>query len=243
MGVRDALVGQVAHVVATDRALRSEALGSLDSAAGVAAVHDARVAVRRVRSLLRVFPELSDDAVAEALSAWSDMLGAVREAHVLAATLAAVCPPELWRRLAPELVRERAAAVAELGVELDAPEHRRLLEDLEALALRPKSGRLHKRRRVRRAAKLARKRLRTAAEDPELLHRARKAAKRARYAAEAVGDGATAGRWEAVQDALGEQHDCVVALRRLADVPGERAAQARRALAARAAEAFARRQG
>jgi CHAD domain-containing protein len=234
MSVRAYLVGQVGAAVMTDRALRTEALGA------VQAVHDARVAVRRVRSVVRVFPELSEDDVACRLRAWSDRLGAVREAQVLEQTLRSACPAQLWDAVAPRAATERAAALSELGEDLLSAEHRRLLDDLEALALRPKSGRLHKRRRVGRAVRAAARRLGAAAEEPELLHRARKAVKRARYAAEAVGDHATADRWEAVQDALGEHHDCVVALRWLGDVPGDEAAQARRTLCERAAAALAR---
>jgi CHAD domain-containing protein len=241
MGVRAYLVGQVGTVVMTDRALRTEALGAVE------AVHDARVAVRRVRSVLRVFPELSEDDVAGRLAVWSDRLGAVREAQVLEQTLRSACPTQLWDAVAPLAATERAAALSELGEDLLSAEHRRLLDDLEALALRPKSGRLHKRRRIGRAVRAAARRLGAAAEEPELLHRARKAAKRARYAAEAVGDHATAERWEAVQDALGEHHDCIVALLWLGDVPGDvsgdvpgdEAARARRALRERASAALA----
>lgn len=237
MGVRSYLVTQVAAVVATDRALRTETPGTIDS------VHDARVAVRRVRSVLRVFPELSDDAVVETLSSWSDRLGAVREAEVLAQTLTSACSPALWEQLSPQVGAERAAALTALGTELNSVEHRELLGALEALALRPEEHRLHKGRRVRHADKVAEKRLSAAGEDPELLHRARKAAKRARYAAEAVGDGETASRWEDVQDALGEHHDCVIALRRLDGVPAGLAGdaeEARRSLRERAAAALDR---
>ncbi|WGL51061.1 CHAD domain-containing protein [Nocardioides sp. BP30] len=237
MGVRTYLVAQVATVVATDRELRAETPGTVDS------VHDARVAVRRVRSVLRIFPELSDDDLAEALSTWSDRLGAVREAEVLAQSLSEVCSTALWQSLAGQVAAERAAGLTALSGDLSSEKHRRLLDELEALALRPRERSLHKARRLRHAAKVAGKRLRAAGDDPERLHRARKAAKRARYAAEAVGDAEQADRWEDVQDALGDHHDSVIALRRLDDVPAGLAAdaeQARTALRERAAAALER---
>lgn len=210
-------------------------------------VHDTRVAVRRIRSLLRVFPALDPgdgpgDGLAERLRAWSDTLGDVRDVEVLRETLAAVGADALCERLALDALH--AGAAARLTAELDSAEHRALLEALRELALRAPADKVHPSRGVRRADRTARKRLRTAQRtaqpDPALLHRARKAAKRARYAAEAVGDRSLADHHERVQDVLGEHHDCVVALERLRGVRGEEAEAARTALQARAAEVLAR---
>lgn len=193
-------------------------------------VHDARVAVRRLRSMLRVFPALQEvaaEGLAERLSAWSDRLGAVRDLEAVSELLADVCDQvhadAVWSRLRAELDAEAGPATAELIAALDSDEHRRLVEDVEALALTD-PGPLSARAGARRAARKARKRLRRAGDDAALLHRARRAAKRARYAAEAVGDSAAASYWKDVQGTLGVHHDCVVALERLDGVPGAEAA-------------------
>lgn len=210
-------------------------------------VHDTRVAVRRIRSLLRVFPALdpsdgSGDGLAERLRAWSDTLGDVRDVEVLRSTLAAVGADALCDRLALDALH--AGAAVRLAAALDSAEHRALLEELRELALREPAGKVHASRGMRRADRKARKRLRvargSAEPDSALLHRARKAAKRARYAAEAVGDRSLADHHERLQDILGDHHDCVVALERLRGVCGEEAKAARTALEARAAEALAR---
>lgn len=234
--VRAYLAAQVEAVRTADTALRDRTPAS---------VHDARVAVRRVRSLLRIFPRLGGAELEEPLRRWSDALGRVRDAEVLAETLSAAAPERLMAQLAPGLEAERAGALTALLAELDAPSHRRLVESLIALAVTDLDTPLRSRAAVAAADRKARKRLRRADDDPALLHRARKAAKRARYAAEAVGDGDLAARWEAVQDALGEHHDCAVALRRLDDVrgAGKDVAATRRVLEERAATALARCRG
>jgi len=203
------------------------------------AVHDTRVAVRRLRSMLRVFPALGQVAaagLAERLKEWSDQLGAVRDLEALAELLAEVCPPPLWDRLCPAVEAERAGAAAALVATLESAGHRRLREEVAALAL-AEPGPLGARSGARRAARKAAKRLRSAGDDAALLHAARRAAKRARYAAEAIGDADGAARWEAVQERLGTHHDCVVALARLDGVPGADAEQARGRLRDRMATA------
>jgi CHAD domain-containing protein len=203
------------------------------------AVHDTRVAVRRVRSLLRVFPALNPgDGLGERLRVWSGALGDVRDLEVLRGTLESVCPAALWERLRPELDAEHAAAALRLMAEVDSAEHRDVMEELRELALRHPDDKLHVGRGVRTADAKARRRLAEGDADPEMLHRARKAAKRARYAAEAVGDKDLAAEHKAVQDALGAHHDCAVALERLDGVDGAEVEAAREALRRRAAEAL-----
>lgn len=205
------------------------------------AVHDVRVAVRRARTVLRVFDRLPSDGLDVPLRHWSDLLGAAREPAALRETLASACPATLMADLLPEIEAEQDAAVRAMLAELDRPEHRRLLEQLTALAVRDLGTPLHARRAARKAARRAHRRLEEAgAEDLDALHRARKAAKRARYAAEAIGDKKAARRWKVVQNALGEHRDGVIAVQHLAAVPGEEAAQARRELCERAATALAR---
>lgn len=218
--VRAYVAAQAASVRAGEARLR---------AAEPEAVHDTRVAVRRLRSMLGVFPALGEaapDDLADRLHDWSDRLGDVRDLETLSALLSEVCPETLWDRLRPQLEQETAVATAALMAALDTPAHRDLLEDVAALALAD-PGPLDAHKAADRAVRKAEKRLRQAGDDPERLHRARRAAKRARYAAEAIGDKAEARRWESVQERLGTHHDCVVALARLAGITGPEAADAR----------------
>ncbi|MEP9382858.1 CHAD domain-containing protein [Nocardioides sp. KR10-350] len=206
-------------------------------------VHDARVALRRVRSTLQTFPALVPEErreqVIEALRDWSGVLGAARDHEVLLETLGEVCDDELLAALRPSLDHQAGEAWAALETELYSPAHRDLMEELESLALAEPDGGVHPRRRVRRAIDRAEKRLRRAGDDPVALHDARKAAKRARYALEAVGEDSS--EPEAVQDALGAHHDCIVAIEFLewSGVPDQRTAAARKELARRADRALA----
>jgi CHAD domain-containing protein len=74
------------------------------------------------------------------------------------------------------------------------------------------TGRVKVKKAVKRAGRRADRRLARAGESVERLHEARKAAKRARYAAEAAGGpAATVARHERVQDLLGRHHDLAMA--------------------------------
>ena len=73
-----------------------------DLRAGENVVHTTRVAVRRLRSTIRVFADLFDEAQAQQLDGelvwWAGMLGAVRDQDILAVRLAdrlAKLPPEI----------------------------------------------------------------------------------------------------------------------------------------------------
>lgn len=209
------------------------------------AVHDMRVAVRRLRSALVTFPELGEQLAPAAehlrteLRALGDVLGAARDAEVLLARLVpeaeAVGGGTLAEDVRGALAADLAAARAALLAHLDGERHLALLRELDALvtsaslpiadAPPPGKRRLVARelRRVRRAVRRARE----ARGTPELapaLHELRKAAKRARYAAETVAPAtgeravAFAARMEAVQDALGAHQDDVVARGRLREL-------------------------
>ena len=217
------------------------ARGDLSLRIGQPSVHATRVAVRRLRSTLRIFADLLDPEPAHRLELelvwWAGLLGEVRDREVLAERFAsqlATLPPELV--LGPvaadidaTLSRERAEHLRRLQQEVAEP---RLLALLEALARwraeppllegasAPAEG---VRSYVKGADRKARRRLRSAARhepgqaQEELLHRARKAAKRARYAAELAQPawaGATRriGRGKQVQEVLGEHQDSVVAM-------------------------------
>lgn len=215
-------------------------------------VHRTRVACRRMRSTLRSFEYCFDAEQAAAfedeLKWYASVLGGVRDLEVLRAHLAtaiAELPPELVLGPVAETIdKHLGSQYAERQVELfdvmDGERYARLLAEamrwrddppFTAAAGRP-AGTLHdtlmhiERQLDKRLAKASRK----VSTDTQM-HRARKAGKRVRYAAEAV---TIAGDLDApriakaitkVQDALGEFQDSVVAaqvLRRLADEAGER---------------------
>jgi CHAD domain-containing protein len=201
------------------------------------AVHQARVATRRLRSDLRTMrPWLQRERVA-ALRAelrWlGEKLGAVRDTDVLAELLQRrmeVLPAEghsaptaLLRRLA----REHDDARHELMIVLRSDRYLALLERLVAAARRPplraKVGTRRARKPFRRVTRKAFRRVERAVRalptDPEdgELHEIRKRAKRARYAAEAATPvlrkraSRLAQRLEAVQEVLGAHQDAVAA--------------------------------
>ena len=202
------------------------------------AVHDMRVAVRRLRSILRTATPMLDREwtahVRKELAWLAGSLGAVRDLQVLRAALQAQAETlnagdaALTTDLLRPLTGEYDRAHAELVAALSGERYRRLralLQDAaQALpateAMDP--GNLARRefRRLERRGAL----------DPKAssaaLHRRRIRAKRARYAAELVDSNASnrfIARARDVQDLLGEHQDAVVArrqLRRLARASG-----------------------
>jgi CHAD domain-containing protein len=206
------------------------------------AVHRMRVALRRLRSALATFRPVLDRGLTEPLRAemkWvAGSLGKARDSEVLRERLMsdlAAEPAELVhgpvaRRL-DGVLRERVRKGNEQAHEaLGSDRYRRLVARLDALvadpswteaAQRPADEILRKRMRhdwtrLRRAAETA-----SGEGDPAkralLLHEVRKAAKRARYAAETLtpryGRDATrlAKAGKKLQRVLGEHHDSVVA--------------------------------
>ncbi|MFU8870602.1 CHAD domain-containing protein [Micromonospora sp. SL4-19] len=175
------------------------------------AVHDMRVAARRLRSTLRTFRGLWDRRESERLRAelrWlGGQLGPVRDGQVMAARLADAVraePDELVlgpvaARLAGRFAAELAAALDNLRVALDSGRYTDLLRRLDALVEGPTARTVDARwvaRRVRRAVARADERLdralsagraereATGGTDDLALHEARKADKAARYAVE-----------------------------------------------------------
>lgn len=206
-------------------------------------IHATRVAARRLRSTLRTYDDLVDVARAGRLSdelVWfAGLLGAVRDLEVLEARLLAdlaELPPELVvgavaAQLETELTTRRKVAWDAVLAALDEDRYRHLLADLrrwrDHAPLTPDAAAPAGAAKayVKRAAKALDKRLDRAIEaqltgDPEadhLLHAARKAGKRARYAAELAApvlgkkaDKIIAGR-KALQDVLGDHQDSIVA--------------------------------
>lgn len=175
------------------------------------AVHQMRVAARRLRGTLRTFGEViprseTDHAAAE-LKWLGGLLGAARDDEVLPARLEATLrsvPVELLlgpvqARVQGHFAPLRAAARAELIAALDSPRYASLLADLDRLAVDPPPGpqaaapaRDVLPAAVARAYRQAKRRMRRAWQEPAgpprdaALHQARKSARRARYAAEAA---------------------------------------------------------
>jgi len=202
----------LAYLAAQDAALRAgdRALRSGDPSA----VHDSRVAARRARSMLRTFHKLFDSdarmALDTSLQAYAARLGLVRDLQVLGDVLAEHSTGDLSAWMATQVQRELAAGWQQLERELDATDHRQLADQMAVVILSP-AHRANLGKTVRRSARTAERRLAHAGDDADRLHAARRAAKRARYAAEATGHDAQAERFKALQDVLGRHHDLVVA--------------------------------
>jgi CHAD domain-containing protein len=207
------------------------------------AVHQLRTRIRRIRSLFATFRTVFDrevtDPLRSRLQVVGTALGEARDAEVMrdrAHTLLEDFEPRFPRveeRLRGGWSDAYAAAHARAVDVLSSEEWLTLLEDLDAFVARPalaSAGMDAAKaavppaleadlRRVLKRAKAARR----ADSDEErivLLHEVRKAAKRMRYAAEAVSQGESAvfgkrtrtlaGAAEAVHDLLGEHRDSVL---------------------------------
>ncbi|MVA74845.1 CHAD domain-containing protein [Auraticoccus sp. F435] len=248
-GTTDAGDGTVAALVRSYLAAQCRQIvrGDVQTRLGEPPVHKFRVAIRRLRSTLRVFGPLFDPDAAQQLETelvWlAGLLGQVRDRDVLSQRLAGQLA-----ELPAEVVLGPVAAHVETTLSLERAEHlsrlteamageryaalmglvRRWLTDppLTAEADRPAKD---ARRHLRRAGKKLDRRLQAAGGDVEALHRARKAAKRYRYAAEllAQAGGKKAARiaesTSELQTLLGEHQDSVVSaafLRRLGAAAG-----------------------
>ena len=175
------------------------------------AVHQMRVATRRLRATLRSFgqviPRPDSERLAGELKWLGGLLGAARDGEVLPAHLQASLRPTpaelligpVQARVQGHFAPRRAAARAELLEALDSPRYTDLLAALDQLAAGPLPGpqagapaRDVLPAAVRKAYRQADKRMRRARHVPPSqgrdvgLHEARKSARRARYAAEAA---------------------------------------------------------
>ncbi|MEY9929259.1 CHAD domain-containing protein [Catenulispora sp. GP43] len=197
------------------------------------AVHQMRVAARTLRANLRTFKDVlpGDEkrvALVEELGWLGDALGPAREAEVLAGQVLDLLertPPEyvlgpVRERVERVFALERESALGRVTDALDSPRYRRLLKNLDTYFASAKPGkdadlsRLHRRVRKRMRAALP---MEHGAERDVAMHDARKAARRARYAADALGL-PDAKPIKALQDVLGEEHDRVVAASALVDL-------------------------
>jgi CHAD domain-containing protein len=237
-----ATVAERKHTYEADDEVSAYALAQRDAllaaqpaarAGDVDAVHDMRVAVRRLRSTLRTFRGAWGRAAVTPVRAelhWlGGRLGAVRDPQVMAGRLDQAFraePPEMV--LGPVVARTQqrfaadvAAGLAALGKAFDSRRYRRLLASLDTLlgngprrAVKP--GWLHRRigKDLRRADRMLDTALETGRDTD--LHEARKAYKRARYAVEvrrpSVGAPARrlVKRLKELQDLLGDHQDATV---------------------------------
>jgi CHAD domain-containing protein len=231
---------QVAAILSLDPMVRRDAPD---------AVHQMRVATRRLRSTLKSFAQVlrAEDCarLGDELKWLGGVLGSARDAEVLAAHLQAGLnglPPELIlgpvqaqvrAHFAPIDAKSRTAVLEAL----DSARYLALLDRLDTLLidppLAPAAGRSAAEvlpDAVRRTRRRLRRRLRRARHTPAgpgrdtALHEARKAAKHARYAAEAASPAfghparRFAKRVKKVQSALGDHHDGVVARAAIRDL-------------------------
>ncbi|WP_203883335.1 CYTH and CHAD domain-containing protein [Planotetraspora kaengkrachanensis] len=204
------------------------------------AVHQARVASRRLRSAFKAFKSLLGETTAlqDELRWLGEVLGEARDLEVIrdrfAARLDALDPSlvvgPVRRRLGDDLLAKEHEAYGRIREALSGERYFALLDALEEFAARPPltdlaaagAGKALEKiadknwKRVGAAYKAAQ-----AMEDPDereiAMHDVRKAAKRARYTAEAVGLSDLAKRAETVQEVLGRHQDGVVAQGVLAD--------------------------
>ena len=218
------------------------------------AIHKMRVSTRRLRSALASYRKLLSPEPARSLRAdlkWlAQVLGAARDAQVMRhrlQELVASQPPELVlgsisARIDEELMHDYNAALQNISADLAGERYLRTVEGLKALAAEPEwtaegtgqdgsdPGRMIRGdlARLRSRVRLARRESDREAR-AEILHEARKDAKRLRYAAEtwkpAGGQAAEAmvDAAEALQKILGEHQDSVVSralLRRLGRTAG-----------------------
>jgi len=203
------------------------------------AVHQMRVATRRARSALQAFGAIIEREATRPLCAelkWlAAALGQARDGEVMQARLTvglAAVPPALVigpveARITAHFRAELAQARQDALDALDGQRYRLLLDDLDALLADPPLTSLAEREAGKVLAKpvqrAARRLHRVLAEVPgaadrdAAIHEARKAAKRARYAAEAAvpalggTTGDRAARAKELQQLLGDHHDSVVA--------------------------------
>ena len=231
------LGAQAARLSALDLAVRRDKAD---------AVHQMRVTTRRLRSTLQAFPEVlsapDTSELRDELKWLGGVLGEARDAEVLAghlhASLAAM-PTELvigpaQARITLYFAPVEASSRAAVLEALDSKRYRALVLDLTRLLERPPltpaaaepAGKVLPRALAKASHRVGR-RMRRASQAPAgqprevALHETRKAAKRARYAAEAAapGLGKQAGRkgrrlakrMKQLQSVLGDHQDAVIA--------------------------------
>jgi CHAD domain-containing protein len=239
---RSASAGDVVLAYLREHAARLTSLDPLIRGDEPDAVHQMRVTTRRLRSTLQSFGEIiprsgSGEMLAE-LKWLGGVLGEARDAEVLASRLEhnlRTIPPELvlgpaQARVQGHFAPIQAAARTNVLAALDSARYFALRDALDELLADPPlsaeagqpAGRVLT-ATARRTYRRTRRRIRRAGHTPpggrqeEAYHEARKAAKRARYAGEAVSPalGRDARRFtrqmKKIQSVLGDHQDAVVA--------------------------------
>jgi CHAD domain-containing protein len=203
------------------------------------AVHDMRVAVRRLRSILRsaaVMLELEwVEHVRGELDWLAGKLGAVRDLDVLGATLTTDAAgldggdATLASVLLHPLRQEHEGARKRLLAALENPRYYQLLDIIESAtrSMPVTENQVTLRKMARKEFKKLRRRAKRLDElNDAALHKMRIQGKRARYAAELAGRerGKKAARFVSaardLQDVLGANQDAVVAVRQLRELAG-----------------------
>lgn len=221
--VHRAVAEQVAALLEWDRAVRVDA----DDA-----VHQMRVTIRQIRSLLQASEEefgLTDDAtILSELRELAGVLGVARDAEVLteryrdALDALAASAPELIRGPVRRRLIDGGWLTYQSGLKrswkaMRSARYFRLLDALDNVVVtgpppeedHPHASISSSYRKVRRRAKA----ISAAADEHELddaLHAVRKAAKRLRYVAAATGNAKVSERAKSIQSVLGDHQDSVV---------------------------------
>lgn len=221
--VRRALAEHIEALLTWDRAVRADVEDS---------VHQMRVAIRTIRSLLQSVPAsfgLTDDAeILVELRELAAVLGEARDAEVLAARYQRALdelPDDLVRgpihqRLV-EGSRERYRAGLRKSLKaMRSQRYFRLLDALDALLIaEPAGSAVSKKKRAeatiedgyKRVCKRAKAAAKAdAAHHDAALHEIRKTAKRLRYIASAAGAKKVVSAAKTIQTLLGDHHDSVV---------------------------------
>jgi CHAD domain-containing protein len=217
--VHRAVAEQIAALLAWDRAVRADA----DDA-----VHQMRVTIRQIRSLLQASEEefgLTDDAtILTELRELAGVLGIARDAEVLTERY-----QDALDALAPELirgpVRERLVdggwqryknGLSRSHKAMRSTRYFRLLDALDEVVVTSAADSEHPHATITSGYRRLRKRVKAAeqaAAEPDLdeaLHAIRKAAKRLRYVAAATGAKTVSERAKAIQSLLGDHQDSTV---------------------------------
>ena len=235
--------GTVGELVASYLATQCDVLACNDVGlrTGAPVVHKTRVAARRLRSTLRIFGDVFGEEQAQELNAevawYAELLGQVRDRDVLSARLTrhlGDLPPEQIRgpveaEITKALASERDDATQRLSRGMRSQRYQHLLMLLRTWKSSPPlSDAADSKGKtatgyVKKAKQKANKRLRNANGDIEELHRARRATKRLRYAAELVEPAdskmkSVAKDAEDLQTLLGEHQDAVVSAKFLASL-------------------------
>ena len=208
--------------------------GDLGLRLGRSVVHPTRVAVRRLRSTMRVFARLFDPTEASELEAelvwFAGLLGEVRDREVLIDRLLGQVhelPAEfvlgpVAAHITSVLSGERARFLERVSQEMRRERYLALLDTLHRWRTDPpftdraSEPAVKVKKYVGKAEQKVYQRLATAGGDPEALHSARKAGKRFRYAAElsepVLGKRASKAveQGKHLQQLLGEHQDSVV---------------------------------